>query len=723
MKNPPQRVTRRTFLGATSAAGLLAVSGPPWLRAAVEAAQQDWRAGLLRYCRSLAQPDGGYGWPEQNRSHLTATWAVVGCHRLLEKEVPRRKELIEFVHIAHPQRGRKPEHPLRQFDYQQVQCLLWLGDDAAESREKIRTWTTPIDYPRQYEPDGNPPVAQEVAVVLCRELLQLPIAPAAASFNTFLDARRRTNGSFNHAPASAGGDGHVMVTWWALQALRALGRGPAMAEETIAWLRACQLPNGGFTYQPKPAIAGVDDVAYTWAALNALTLLKSRPADPAAAARYLWSLRNGDGGFGDRPGWRSNPLATFYAVSSLAALNFPADESRDSTREKPRAVLSALPTNLRVWTIQLEAPGHGSPWEAVDLARALRVHLWGAKNAPPGWIARAQAIADAQQAPVKFCVADEEYGTFFRLPGLGTYSHISDLFAPAGVDFGPNLAKQSSLTWEQFRERRAVPLEKAGGRLFWQFGENEEFVRVLLDDSLARGGYAAISTFHFGNPDFTTSQPFLNRYRGHLPFVALQDAHGAESWWWSDQLTGFRTVFLATEPTWEGWLNALKRDWVMSIRHDAVSGNATWLHGGASGVRELVIERAADWQWWGDRAEQNRRPLVSIVPVRANDEFEVGRPEHGLNLRVRCAWQNTTQGLPKEPLMALVSLAVDGRTVLTGETISRSARTPRNARGARTDAYHLHSLEGLSAGQHTAIATAREVATGRTIQRTIQFKV
>ena len=117
-------------------------------------------------------------------------------------------------------------------------------------------------------------------------------------------------------------------------------------------------------------------------------------------------------------------------------------------------------------------------------------------------------------------------------------------------------------------------LHKAGGRLIWQFGENEELTRLYLDDSLQRGGYAAISTFHFGNPDFTNSEPFLKHYWQQIPFVALQDAHGKESWWWLDMLTGFRTLFLATEPTWEGWLKALKNNWVVAVRHDRVSGNA-----------------------------------------------------------------------------------------------------------------------------------------------------
>src|SRR5207237_6783708 len=124
---------------------------------------------------------------------------------------------------------------------------------------------------------------------------------------------------------------------------------------------------------------------------------------------------------------------------------------------------------------------------------------------------------------------------------------------PAGSNFGPSVADKGTLSWEEYRRQRLDPLQKANGHLVWQFGENEELVRLYLDDSLARGGYAAISTFHFGNPDFTNSEPFLYRWRGRIPFVALQDAHGPEPWWFSDMTTGFRKLFLATEPTWDGW--------------------------------------------------------------------------------------------------------------------------------------------------------------------------
>jgi hypothetical protein len=372
-----------------------------------------------------------------------------------------------------------------------------------------------------------------------------------------------------------------------------------------------------------------------------------------------------------------------------------------------------LPADLQVFTIQIEAHGQGSPAEAVDLARGLRMHLWGAKNAKPAWIARAQQLADQQKIPVRFFVANEEYGTWVSVPGLGTYSHTSDIIAPAGMDFGPAIGKEV-VSWPAFRARRLAPLEKAGGHLVWQFAEHEELVRYYLDDSLARGGYAAISTFHFGNPDFANSEPWLNHYRGQIPFIGLQDAHGAEPWWFADMTTGFRTLFLARAATWDGWLNALKNNWVVAARHDAVSGQKTWMHGGSPAVLDFIRRQERAWRWWDNADIQ--RPQVSIVAVKPGDPFEAAAPEKGVTIRVRCAWENTTQGLPKKPITELVRLTVDGKDVVP----TLAAKKRPNGVGY-VDYYHTFHLSDPIPGWHTVRAVVRTVETKAESSRTLEF--
>ncbi|MEO6809565.1 MAG: prenyltransferase, partial [Isosphaeraceae bacterium] len=478
----------------------------------------------------------------------------------------------------------------------------------------------------------------------------------------------------------------------------------------VAWLRSCQQPGGGFTYQPDPPFGGVDDLAYTWAAVRALHLLKAEPKDRAGCVGYLNSLWNSDGGAGDRPTWASNPLATYRALDALDQLGEPVPEPRSAPKNRPKA----LPTGLRVWSAQIEAHGEGSPAEAVALAKNLRIHLWGAKNAKKEWLSRARKIADQAKVPVRFFVSNEEYGSWVNVPGLGTYSHMSDVIAPPEVDFGPSLADQGAVSWPEYRDRRLDPLQKAGGRLIWQFGENEELVRILLDDSIERGGFAAISTFHFGNPDFTITEPFLNRYRHHLPFVALQDAHGPEPWWFADMTTGFRTLFLAAEPTWDAWLEALRLNRVVAVRHDAVSGFQTWMHGGSRELLDLIHHHEADWKWWDN--PQIQRPLVSVVAVTPGDAFEAARPELGVSIRVRTAWNNTPQGLAKTPITELVRLLVDGVAV-TPKLVAK----PRGRGPLFEDHYHVHHLPNPTPGNHKAEAIVRVVATGAEQTASIMF--
>ncbi len=188
--------------------------------------------------------------------------------------------------------------------------------------------------------------------------------------------------------------------------------------------------------------------------LAAWTAADDPPRGFEAVREYVERLARPDGGFGHRPGWPSDAVCTLQAVE---ALDDPARAVRRQPDQKP------LPEGLMPFTIQIQAPGQGSPREAAELARALKIHLWGAKNAPPGWIEQAQAEARSRGIPVTF------------------------------------------------------------------FQAFEEFSRIILDDSIERGGYSALSTFHM-RQNFAEFLPWIHRYRGILPLVTLQDARGIERW-------------------------------------------------------------------------------------------------------------------------------------------------------------------------------------------------
>jgi hypothetical protein len=374
-------------------------------------------------------------------------------------------------------------------------------------------------------------------------------------------------------------------------------------------------------------------------------------------------------------------------------------------------VAASIPSNLKIFTMQIEAPGKGSPRETVAMARALGIHLWGAKNSAPGWLEAVQKVAREEKAPVTFFVADEEYGTYVSVPGLGTYSHLVDITAPAGSDFGASMADDKHPhPWDEFLRRRIGPLRRTGGSNVWQFNENEELTRVLLDQAVESGTFSAISAFHFGNENFLVTQPFLNRYRDVLPFIGLQDAH-SQTWWWMEYLTAFRTFFLATEPTWQGWTKALQRNWIVSVRHDSRSNFKTQIAGGSNAVRKYVMDRAASWRWWGDKPEQMRRPWASLTAVGPLDKFDEIRPDEGVTLRVRCWMETKPAGVPKDPVTELQRLDLDGRQVTTTHVAER------------TDVYDQYHVPADQKGRHTAVATVRMIKTGEATKVKTEFSI
>ena len=226
---------RRRMLKAVAMAGLLTAVPARFFGQAV--ANRRDREAVFRYLESLARPDGGYGWEDQEQGHLTPTYFVIGCYRLFQRVPPNKTRLAEYVRRHHPSQLKKLEQERRGFDFQQVQALVWLDEDPAELRDRFLAWQAPLAYLKQYEQHGHPLFSSEMGVILGRALLGVPSRELPRAFVAYLEARRRANGSFNNTPASEGSDGNVLNTWWGLQALRVLGRDDEKRDDTIAWLR------------------------------------------------------------------------------------------------------------------------------------------------------------------------------------------------------------------------------------------------------------------------------------------------------------------------------------------------------------------------------------------------------------------------------------------------------------------------------------------------------
>jgi hypothetical protein len=178
---------------------------------------------------------------------------------------------------------------------------------------------------------------------------------------------------------------------------------------------------------------------------------------------------------------------------------------------------------------------------------------------------------------------------------------------------------------------------------------------------------------------------------------------------------GCRTLFLARECSWQSWLEALENHWVAAVRHDAVSANQTWMHASNEAVLERMMTLQDSWRWWDN--PEIARPMISVAALRPEDEFETARPEAGITLRVRCAWENTTQGFPKAPLVELSRMTLNGQVVVPEYVTRRRAGANQWA-----DCYHQFHLANPPAGNNTVTVEGRLLANQQTVSRTITFK-
>jgi hypothetical protein len=88
-----------------------------------------------------------------------------------------------------------------------------------------------------------------------------------------------------------------------------------------------------------------------------------------------------------------------------------------------------------------------------------------------------------------------------------------------------------------------------------------------------------------------------------------------------------------------------------------------------------------------------------------------------VTVRVRCQWDNTSQGLPKTPRVELLKLMIDGREV------EPTLVAPKAKWGAYQDYYHYYHVSRPASGGHKATAVVRSLDTRAVSEHTIEFVV
>jgi len=164
-------------------------------------------------------------------------------------------------------------------------------------------------------------------------------AVSAEGFNQvsrWILACRVGQGGFGCYP---GDSAFTTRTGMALEALQSMGEVGSLSgkKELAEWLKARQLPDGGFFeaddyYLGKKLPWGsVSALEPTYWAVHALAILGEKPSDPKSCARFITSRKSGNGGYDAYEyawgGAKEALYTTFWAVAALKELGFPVPDS------------------------------------------------------------------------------------------------------------------------------------------------------------------------------------------------------------------------------------------------------------------------------------------------------------------------------------------------------------------------------------------------------------
>lgn len=673
------------------------------------AAQNTRKQALMKYISSLKKPGGGFGWLEQYDGHITPTFAVVGVLKNLEEIASNNDELIKWIETHHPQSGENKEagpsgNQIRDLVFEQIQAIKWLGGDISNFKEEVSRWESQRGFPSNFEETKFGNLWQETFTPITYELLDLPYEPIRDEYSAYILGLQRDNGSFNNAaPAfyKAQSDGNILCTLNSIISLNYLDQEISDKDKLVLWLKSCQDKDGGFKHQPEPLLARKTDIIYTWAGIRALQILGYKPENIKSCIDFILSLQNKDGGFGNKPGLASTPMSTFYAIDALNYLNALPELQKSFRALKIKEVRKNF-KGKKVFTVQFQSIGNGSPKEAVFLAKLLKIDLWGAKNAPAGWISEAQRVADNSGVNVHFFVSDEPYNKNIIIPGMGSFSHILDYYSEKGKE----ISFPGEGTWQELSEKYFQPLLQSGGGLILQLNKNEPVVRILLDESIDNGGYTCISTHHF-DQNFAFWMPYLFDYSNRLPMVCLQDAHGIESWWWANSLFKERSLFISKDASFKSMSEAIRLNNIVSVRHDTITENKTRMMGADKSVRKFIFDHEKEWRWWNEKGETDELPWGIITEIFPDDKFEAGRPEKGVAIRIRCLYK-TRQQVLLEPVTDIEELIIDGKKVIPEFFESK------NPYGRWLEAYYLVNIPDITGGQHNVEVKFKNLLNGGT---------
>lgn len=580
----------------------------------------------VQYVLSFQKPNGAFGPLEQEYTDVAWTYPAVHTLHLLKQPVPRAADCFRNGRQSWIEKESWKNGPWYWSLYQKAQLHTLFGSTGPveEGVEHGKKWTLQFQPRKSYTELRNYPEGEYFDISSLWHLVSTIATVGGVIENkeevkAFVSSRQTRSGGFEEGQGdkllSQDEKAHVVITHDAVMTLKALGVPVPDASSCIRWLRACQTPEGGFRWSPGSGMpSNQPDVWYTWAAVNALQALGSEPQDVKACVRWLNSLQNSDGGFGDRPGWASRLYSTYYAVHALQLLT---GDARKGITPKRMAVKKeeVIPEGqFSIFQAHHKSPPGGK--EMVDSVVAMGLHFVGVKckeeeivDGMSVVVREARAYAKQKGYNVEIVDLPENYSHKLRLFSGLPADHMSNVIIPP--DLSPEMrqryeaayaAGKEGLEWEAFKEQVIRPMLGMKTLFYPELDYSMINAYLVYDDGLdGQVGYNAIPGAHFGNFDWMRHFPYKERWIGQSPIIADGDAHG-DIYKWGKHLNEFRNVFLAKSYHFADYVDAsLNGRSVCVIRMP--TGKVRY-YGAPAAVAYLKKHRE-EWQWW--KEEQGRK--------------------------------------------------------------------------------------------------------------------
>ena len=579
----------------------------------------------VQYLLSCRKPNGAFGPIDQEHSDLAWNYPAVHALTLLEVDIPRAGDCLKNGQWAAFRQEDAHRTNLHWDLYQKTHLNLLLAPKLKGQRIEVfpgqRRDGSMIKLGGNWQLQYKDRKALYYGPYGVGVFYDIPTLWYMVDVLTSLDGtisnpglakdyicrRQAANGGFVNlyeAGRLADDDAHLVVTHHAVMTLKRLEQAVPGNKSCIAWIRSCQDASGGFRWSPtREDHSNKPDVWYTWAAVRALDVLGSAPADAKGCIQWLNSLQNADGGFGDRPGWNSRIYSTYYAVEALHML--AGDARKGIARKTVSCIETVIPEGkYRIFQAHLKSPAvsNESQSEMVEQVRAMRLHLVGAKTDD---VNEARSYIGKHGYDLDVLACPENYG--HKMLWIGGYpaDHISNWLIPPGMSeqehasfLSADEAGKRQLPWSSFKREVIFPMLEMGTLFYPELDYSMVNAYMAYDDGLdGRPGFNAfIAALGWPAWDWVRHFPYRERWVGKLPALADGDAHGdvAE---WRGRLGKQRILYFAQEHDLPHFLDALKDGRSVCVIRDESTSSKVVYYGSPATV-EYAKKRRAKWQWW-----------------------------------------------------------------------------------------------------------------------------